>query len=138
MAELANCQNCNAVFAKNIRDICQKCYEEEEKCFEIVYRFLMKRKNREATIDDIVEGTEVKESLIIKFIREKRLRLSQFPQLAYPCERCGNDIQTGSICPSCQQSFQTDLEKHEKMLERKKKETESKTNVYYSYNKDRK
>src|SRR5690625_6316215 len=74
MHELANCANCNQVFVKTVRDICRDCYEAEEKAFEIVYRFLSKRKNREATLKEIVEATEVEESLIIKFIKEKRLR----------------------------------------------------------------
>lgn len=140
MAELANCANCDIVFVKNIRDICQTCYKKEEEAFETVYRFLMKRKNREATMDDIVEETGVDEKLIIKFIKEKRLRLSQFPKLAYPCERCGKDITTGNICNSCTQSFRSDLEKHEEMAERQKQaelEDRKKENVYFSYDKYR-
>src|SRR5690625_7876288 len=86
MIELGNCAQCGEVFAKSLRDICPRCYREEEEAFEIVYRFLMKRKNREATMNEIVEATKVKEELIIKFIKQKRLRTSQFPQLAYPCE----------------------------------------------------
>lgn len=140
MAELANCMNCDTVFVKNIRDICQTCYKVEEEAFEIVYRFLMKRKNREATMDDIIEETGVDEKLIIKFIKEKRLRLSQFPKLAYPCESCGKDITTGNICNSCTQSFRNDLEKHDKMTERQKQAElaeQKKENVYYSYDKNR-
>src|SRR5690625_5510094 len=84
MIELGNCAQCGEVFAKSLRDICPRCYRDEEEAFEIVYRFLMKRKNREATMNEIVEATKVKEELIIKFIKQKRLRTSQFPQLAYP------------------------------------------------------
>src|SRR5690625_303533 len=101
MGELANCENCNAVFVKTVRNICQECFNEEEKAFEIVYRFLMRRKNRQATIMEIVDATGVEENLIIKFIKEKRLRTTQFPNLSYPCEKCGKPINTGKLCNDC-------------------------------------
>ncbi len=138
MAELANCLNCDAVYVKSIRNICQKCYEAEEKAFETVYRFLLPRKNREATMTDIVEATGVEEKLIIKFIREKRLRTSQFPMLAYGCERCGKNITSGNICTDCSQEIRGDLEKFEEEKERnaeRKSEEEKRTDVYYTFNK---
>jgi flagellar operon protein (TIGR03826 family) len=139
MAELANCVNCDTVFVKNLRNICQKCYEEEERSFEIVYRFLLKRKNREARMADIVRATKVEEKLITKFIREKRLRISQFPMLAYKCDNCGTDITTGNICTNCSQQLIVDLEKHEKVVERRetmKLADEETGNVYFTYDKD--
>src|SRR5699024_8527218 len=98
MAELANCSNCGKVFAKHIRDICDECFKKEEEDFETVYHFLKEQKNREATIQEIVEKTGVPETTIIKFIKNKRLRTSQFPKLMYPCEMCGKDILTGRFC----------------------------------------
>lgn len=138
MAELANCSSCDAVYVKNIRNICQKCYENEEKSFEIVYRFLLQRKNREATIIDIVEATKVEEKLITKFIREKRLRTSQFPMLAYGCDQCGKDITTGNICTDCSQEFRGELEKYEQAKEReieRELAQEKVSHVYYSFDK---
>lgn len=141
MAELANCNNCNEVFVKTVRDICQKCFEEEEKDYETVYRFLMKRKNRQATIMEIVEETGVDEDLIIKFIREKRLRTTQFPNLSYPCDRCGDPINDGRICDSCSNEMIDALKHHEKVEkqvnQRKEQETE-KVNVYYTLKTDKK
>lgn len=139
MAELANCINCDAVYVKKLRNVCQKCYEEEEKAFEVVYRFLLPRKNREATMIDIVEATGVKEKLIIKFIREKRLLTSEFPMLAYGCERCGGNIVTGNICTDCSQELREELDKFEEDSERstKRKLEEEQIDVYYTFNKDR-
>lgn len=141
MAELANCLNCGTVFVKNIRNICRNCYEKEEKAFETVYRFLLPRKNRQATMIDIIEATGVEEKLIIKFIREKRLRTSEFPMLAYSCERCGNDITTGNICIDCSSELLGELNKFEEEKDRKMKrqlaeEEEERTNVYYTFNRD--
>ncbi|WP_163970553.1 TIGR03826 family flagellar region protein [Oceanobacillus halotolerans] len=136
MGELANCSRCGALFVKNIRDICRDCYKKEEADFETVYSFLRKRENREATLKEIVEATGVDEDIIIKFIKEKRLRTSQFPKLAYPCERCGVDIVRGKLCGKCSDEILQGLS-HQEMLEKKKKEKEKRTNIYYAINRDK-
>mgnify|MGYP001174086194 FL=1 len=136
MGELANCMNCNEVFVKTVRDICQKCYEAEEEAFEIVYRFLTKRKNRQATIMEIVEATGVEEDLIIKFVKEKRLRAADFPNLNYPCEKCGQPITTGRICEQCSSEMIKELkfqEEIEQQINQRKKAERDRENVYYSF-----
>lgn len=138
MAELANCSRCDAVFVKTLRDICQDCYKEEEKAFETVYRFLSDRKNREATMMEITRATGVEEYLLIKFIKEKRLRTSQFPKLAYPCERCGVDIVKGRLCGTCSADIKDGLEQHEESEKRKAEKTVREKNTYYSYGVHRK
>jgi len=139
MIKLGNCAHCGEVFAKSVRDICPKCYRKEEEAFKIVYRFLMNRKNREATLQEIVEATNVKEELIIKFIKQKRLRTSQFPKLAYPCEMCGNDIIEGRLCEECSSGIKKEIEFHDKIEEiRKQRNTEETQSVYYSIHKNKK
>lgn len=138
MPELANCSRCGAVFVKDIRDICRACFKEEEESFQIVYDFLKQRKNREATLIEIVEATGVEEELIIKFIKEKRLRQSQFPKLAYPCERCGEHITTGSLCEECSEELKYDLQVHEHeeaMQERLIERIEEKERTYFTLDK---
>lgn len=139
MAELANCTNCDAVYVKKNRIICKTCYEEEEKAYDTVYRFLQQRKNRQATVIDVVEATGVAERIIIKFIKEKRLRTTQFPMLAYGCEKCGGKITTGKICTDCSHELLDALEKHEeetnRRAERERAEKGEVTNVYYTYDK---
>lgn len=141
MAELDNCSRCDAVFVKNLRDICKKCFQEEELAFKVVYQFLTERKNREATLLEIVEATEIQEEFIIKFIKEKRLRNSQFPQLTYPCERCGTGIITNKLCNNCSQELLSELEVQEQMEDRakKRKQREKKdVTTYYSFDKHKK
>lgn len=135
MTSLSNCSRCGKVFAKTIRDVCPECFREEEEAFKIVYRFLSKRKNREATLAEIVDATGVDEELVIKFIKEKRLRSSQFPKLAYPCERCGIDIVEGKLCHNCSQGILEQVERHEELKRRAKERKEASEHVrtYYSF-----
>ncbi|UFT98552.1 hypothetical protein KO561_15310 [Radiobacillus kanasensis] len=115
MAELINCPRCDKLFVKGFRDICPDCYKEEEKAFQTVYAYMKQRKNREATVLDIVEGTGVEEELILKFVKEKRLRTSLFPRLAYKCERCDREITEGNLCTNCSSELLGDLEQQEKI-----------------------
>lgn len=137
MGDLANCTRCNAVFVKTSRDICPNCYREEEEAFQRVYRFLSKRENREATLEEIVKATKVEEELIIKFIRTNRLQKSRFPKLAYPCERCGVHIVKGKLCADCSRELIHGFKQHEELEERQQRlaEERRKINTYYSIDK---
>jgi len=136
MAELANCIRCDTVFAKSIQEICQACHLEEERAFETVYRFLMKRENREAILQEIVQATNVEEEIIIKFIKEKRLRTGQFPKLAYPCEKCDVPIVSGKLCNTCTQDILNDLKQHEEITQQA--EEKEKNDVYYAIDTNKK
>lgn len=137
MVELANCSRCGAVYVKTIRDICQDCFKKEEEAFQTVYHFLREQKNRKATMIEIVEETGVDEELIIKFVKERRLMPTDFPNLAYPCDRCGKGITTGKLCDNCQKELKSDLAmlEEEERIKQKRNEKE-RENIYFSFNKD--
>lgn len=130
MADLNNCPKCGALYIKNnVRDVCEKCYKEEEKRYEIVYKFLKKRENRSATKDTVVEETGVEEELLYKWVRKGRLQLAQFPNLGYPCAKCGTIIREGKLCANCTGGILNDLQLHEKE-EKRKEQIQKRT--YYS------
>lgn len=137
MGELANCSRCGTVFVKKARDICQSCFRQEAKDFDTVYAFLRKRKNREATLPEIVEATDVEEVMITKFIKEKRLRASEFPKLSYPCEKCSAPISTGKLCYSCTQDLKADLDIHEKIERKSNEKKQDLSSAYYSFKKNK-
>ena len=78
----------------------------------------------------VVEETGVDEELIMKFIKQGRLRLVNFPNLSYPCEKCGAPIKEGLLCKNCAQSLRTELEIYEKEQERQK-ELRKRENTYH-------
>ncbi len=134
---LDNCTVCGKVFTKTFRDICHDCFREEEKAFNTVYDFLKQRKNREATLDEIVEATNVKKELIIKFIKQKRLRSHNFPNLTYPCESCGTEIIEGTLCDNCSDGIKRKMKMFESLEEiRQERELSEKQSVYYSFKKN--
>lgn len=131
MAQLTNCPNCDRLFVKNaFRDLCDTCYKEEEAAYEKVYQFIRKRENRSATLTEVVNATEVEEKLIIKFIKKGRLRVAQYPNLGYPCQKCGTLIKDGKLCGSCKDELSKQITKLEleeefqkQLKERDKQET---------------
>jgi flagellar operon protein (TIGR03826 family) len=134
MGELSNCPKCHTLFVKTqFQTVCDGCYKKEEADYETVYTFLRKRENRQAQIHEVVEHTGVKEELILKFIRNSRIQLSNFPNLGYLCEQCGKMIREDRLCNECKRKIQKQLHqmKQEEMIsERNKGQAQQLT--YYS------
>lgn len=136
MGELSNCPECGRLFVKGMHEICEQCRKEEDKQFDIVYNFIRQKENRSSTIADVIEGTQVDEDLIYKFIRQGRLQLSKFPNLGYPCQKCGKQIREGKLCKSCATELKTNLEQFEKETERQKElDKKEKAQTYFSVDK---
>ena len=132
-AELRNCPKCNGFFNyTGIRDLCGQCVAIEEKMYEEVYRFLRRRENRSATIEQIVDETGVTKELLHKWLRRGRLQPSMFPNLGYPCENCGELTKTGKLCVSCTDSIQSDLRQHEAAEEFRETVKGNEASTYYS------
>ncbi|KGX86791.1 TIGR03826 family flagellar region protein [Pontibacillus marinus] len=132
MGELANCPRCNALFVKSVKSICDACYKKEEEAYDLVYKFISKKKNRTSSIDEVVEATGVEKDLVLKFVKEKRLRAGDFPNLTYDCEKCGAPIQEGKICSSCASGIQNDLEREKNIEEVQQKNSRDRNHTYYS------
>ncbi|WP_096156596.1 TIGR03826 family flagellar region protein [Bacillus sp. FJAT-45066] len=132
MSNVENCPNCGAIFVKNaFREVCTECAKAEEKIFDEVYKFIRKRANRTATMEQVVEATGATESLLVKFIKKGRISLAQFPNLGYPCDRCGEFTRTGRLCVNCSSVIQTDLAQAEREDDRKKEALRA-SKTYYA------
>ncbi|KAA9022061.1 TIGR03826 family flagellar region protein [Niallia endozanthoxylica] len=130
--DVINCPSCEKLTVKNkFRDVCEECYKAEEKIFDKVYRYMRKRENRAATIPQIIEATGVEEELLLKFIKNGRLKQAQFPNLGYPCDKCGGIIHSGKLCGNCAKELRTELELHEKEEIRKQEIMERERNRTY-------
>ncbi|KEF40334.1 flagellar operon protein TIGR03826 [Schinkia azotoformans MEV2011] len=132
MPDLDNCSRCGRIYVRNIRGICDVCRKEEDQLFDKVYQFIKKRQNRTATMLQIVEATGVPEETIMRFVKEGRLKPAQFPNLGYPCERCGTVIQSGKLCPNCASNLESDLKQFEYEEERKRQIAEREKKTYFT------
>lgn len=133
MGELANCPKCNGLFVKTqLRTVCNNCYKEEEQAYEKVYKFLKKRENRKAELDVVVEKTGVSKDVILKFIRQGRILLSNFPNLGYPCEKCGKTIREERLCQECKADIHKQLDQmdQEKVISERNKQPNRQTTFY--------
>lgn len=133
MAELRNCPTCGGFFNyTGVREVCVPCAQKEEKKYEEVYRFLRKRENRAATIERIVEVTGVTESLLHEWVRKGRLQPALFPNLGYPCDKCGSLTTSGKLCGTCAAALQSDLKEFEAAQEFRDAVRESDAKAYYT------
>ena len=83
MPDLVNCANCDQIMVANqFRDICEDCYEEEEKQFEIVYKYMRKRENRAATMKQVVEAIDVSENCYLNLSKVDEFKSNSFRTLA--------------------------------------------------------
>ncbi|AOH57119.1 hypothetical protein ABE28_022470 [Peribacillus muralis] len=133
MMDIFNCPSCNSLFVMTkFRDVCDACYKEEEAKYDKVYAYIRKKINRTASMMQVVKDTGVEEILIIKFVKTGKLRISQFPNLGIPCEKCGTQIKSGRLCDNCGDSLRADLQAFE---DEERRLTENlgndKKNTYY-------
>ncbi|PSL48568.1 flagellar operon protein (TIGR03826 family) [Salsuginibacillus halophilus] len=134
MKDLANCPRCGNLFVKAFTNVCNDCKRELDKHFETVYKFIKKRDNRMATMKQVVEATGVSEEDITRFVKEGRLKTSQFPNLDYGCEQCGTRISEGRLCDSCRGQIDSGLKAEaaeKEVAERQEKEEHEKANRAY-------
>lgn len=106
---LKNCSMCGRLFLQVHTDHCLECYKKIEQDFELVNGFLKKEENLLATIEVVKNATGVSLKQLTEFIREGRIFADDYPNLGYPCTRCGKLIKKQILCNSCFDEFATDV-----------------------------
>lgn len=62
-----------------------------------------------ASIDEIIEATEVDPKLILRFLKEERIEMTHADGLLI-CEKCGAPITSGTICSACKNKLSRALQ----------------------------
>jgi flagellar operon protein (TIGR03826 family) len=106
---LKNCTICGRLFLQVHTDHCLECYKKIERDFELANEFLKNEENRFATIDEVKKATGVSIKRLTEFIRDGRIFAGDYPNLGYPCTRCGKMIKRQLLCNSCFDEFATDV-----------------------------
>lgn len=107
--QLENCVLCGRLYLKSYTDFCLDCYKEIEADFKEVDAFIKDEANRDATLEELSEATDVSEKRIADFIRDGRIYGEDFPNLGYPCAHCGKVIKRQVLCNSCYQQFSSEI-----------------------------
>ena len=100
---LDNCVRCGKLFSRLSRPICPDCAREEERQASVVMGFL--KDNPSATIEEISEFTGVDSQVILRLIRDNRLRAATACSLPRNCKACGAPIDAGQYCGHCLRKF---------------------------------
>lgn len=103
MGNIKQCSRCRQLFQSLGSDVCPDCAQEIDQQFLVVKDFLYD--HPDAKIMEIVQGTNVDEKLVLNFLREGRLSVSQ-PEDMLTCIECGEPITTGRYCARCQEKLE--------------------------------
>lgn len=101
--ELRNCPVCGRVFNYVGKSMCPECVRREDQDYDAVADYLYKHPN--ASVTEVSEATDVREELILRFLREGRLLVNDGAAAGLYCESCGAPIRTGRLCQRCMEKL---------------------------------
>ncbi|MBR2215777.1 MAG: flagellar protein [Selenomonadaceae bacterium] len=114
LPKIKNCPGCNQLYIETGQHMCRECYALREEKARVVIRYV--KDHPKATVEEIVEATEIELEVIQQLIKEGRLEEVGL-KIAYPCSRCGKPILRGKICPECKASLHKALTKVKAAIE---------------------
>ena len=108
--DFRNCPACGSIFRYQTRNLCPVCVEAEEKEFDIVRNYV--RDHPGENIFQVSQATGVSEDKIIRFLRDGRLIARGIStEGVLTCDRCGQTISEGRLCPACRGELSRDLQR---------------------------
>ncbi len=96
---LISCRNCGVIMVRIAKDLCPKCFKEEEELFGKIKVFL--RANPGASVEQVANNCGCEEDRVMFFIKSGRLERIGLKKIAHQCELCGVTIYEGVMCPDC-------------------------------------
>ena len=100
---LISCRVCGVIMVKIAKDICPKCFKEEEELFAKIKNFL--RANPGASITQVAEYCGCTEDAVHAFIKSGRLERVGLRRIAHQCELCNATIYEGVMCAECRKKL---------------------------------
>lgn len=132
--QLRNCVRCGALFASTGTALCRDCTKQEHEEFETVRAYL--KEHRNAPLVEVSQATGVSVSKILEYVRQGRLTVGRPGEGGLTCERCGEPITTGRLCPRCAKTLEMELRSAVKVSEKDVKlepeRQREKTRIYFA------
>ena len=113
---LKNCPRCGKLFMDMGHKICPACIEAEQADEDKAADYV--REHPKATVKEIARETGVKESLVMRMVRQGRFVSASGIEISYPCEHCGKPITNGRLCDSCNRALITEVKVQQAQKER--------------------
>lgn len=101
---LTNCKKCGKLFIKKNRDICDSCYETQNKLAEEICNYVLSLGKDSVSMAHIMEKFNISSKEFETFFNNaKFIQISD--KITIKCVRCGNEFKpgrkTGFICDNC-------------------------------------
>ena len=92
MANVANCKKCGVLFLQTSkRDICDKCFEEQNKMISEINRFVLMAEEPEVPLETIFEKFPITRNEFEEFfVAGKFVRVAT--KITMICTKCGNKV----------------------------------------------
>ncbi len=117
--QFKRCKKCGTLFQSRLgsRDYCDACTKAMDEKFVIVRDYLYDYPN--ATVRQVVEDTGIEEEIIESLVGDGRLQMRSSDGLLH-CEKCGRVIQSGRLCPKCQDTVNALIKKGAEIAQKNK------------------
>ena len=115
---LSNCKRCGSLFSRTTDPVCPECIKKEEVDFEKAVAWL--RENPGKTIQTLSEETGIDQQYILRWIRSKRITVSEGGGGLVKCKKCGATIPTGNYCDHCRLGLSLKVDEGLRAMEKEK------------------
>ncbi len=102
-SKLIACRVCGLIMVRLARDVCPKCFQEEEQLFQKVKNFL--KANPGATLEEVAKHASCDIEHVEALIRSGRLERAGVKRVAHPCQLCQATIYDGVVCVECKKTL---------------------------------
>ncbi|WP_313134162.1 hypothetical protein [Anaerocolumna sp.] len=99
--EIRTCVRCGKIFQYfGIgRCYCPSCKKQDDEAFKRVKAYIYEHGT--ATVMEVAEKTGVPVRYIKLYLKDSRIEIPENSPIFIQCERCGVNIRSGRLCPSC-------------------------------------
>lgn len=93
---IKKCKECGKIFQFMGKELCPDCLQKMDDWFVAIRDYLDEHPN--ARISELSEQLEIREKVILDFIKQGRIELRE---AVLRCVHCGRPIVTGDMCDDC-------------------------------------
>lgn len=94
------CRECGKIFQYFGKDICPECLQKLDDWFMEIRDYLDEHPS--AKVSELSQELEIKEKVIMDFIRQGRIMLKE---AVITCNNCGKPINGGDMCDECKSNI---------------------------------